>query len=149
MRERIVRVLRIISYSLAAFGAAWFGQPFENVATLSAARVPVQYSLRREHVCNHGGDNRAGQEPGDNEERRDPTLRHRAWATKENECGPEVQCDACNSTDDHRNDDARPRSFNFHWLHRKVACDHEAIAEFGLAGGHGWTTTSRIINLID
>ncbi len=58
MRERIVRVLRIISYSLAAFGAAWFGQTFENVTALSAARVAVFRFARREHVREHAGNKR-------------------------------------------------------------------------------------------
>ena len=62
MREKIVRVLRIISYSLAAFGAAWFGQTLENVAALSAAGVAVFHFPRREYVYKYGSGSGASKE---------------------------------------------------------------------------------------
>ena len=74
MREKIVRVLRIISYSLAAFGAAWFGEPLENVAALSATCVPVQHYLRREHVCERGGGKRAHYKSGQKDECKNPAV---------------------------------------------------------------------------
>jgi len=64
MRERIVRVLRSISYSFAALGAARLSQTFENVATFPATRVAVVHFPRREHVREHSGDRRTNDVEG-------------------------------------------------------------------------------------
>ena len=103
-----------MSYSLATFGAAWFGQSFEDVATRTATCLAIQSILRREQVCKHCGESRGGKDHNEAKEGKQSFGRPYSPPNEHVPCNRYDHSADCN--DDPGDDYAQPRTFNFHWL---------------------------------